>query len=138
MLYTRLLSRKYKNILVNCVSPGYLITDMTYQTGIITVDEGAKGPVMAALLPDNDPSGVCFNQTQIAPFSSPILPAPFSSPICFYIYYLQFVILILNFLFYLICCTHNNSRNKITRYKLVNNFSSIKSFTGNIISLIIP
>ncbi|MFS7931705.1 putative (+)-neomenthol dehydrogenase [Helianthus anomalus] len=68
--YTRLMARKHKNILVNCVSPGYVITDMTYQTGIITADEGAKGPVMAALLPDNDPSGVCFNQTQIAPFSS--------------------------------------------------------------------
>ncbi|KAJ0797273.1 putative (+)-neomenthol dehydrogenase [Helianthus annuus] len=72
--YTRLMARKYKNILVNCVHPGYVITDMTYQTGIITVDEGAKGPVMVALLPDNGPSGVYFDQTQIAPFSSTSIP----------------------------------------------------------------
>ncbi|KAF5812596.1 putative (+)-neomenthol dehydrogenase [Helianthus annuus] len=74
MLIQRLMARKHKNILVNCVHPGYVITDMTYQTGIITVDEGAKGPVMVALLPDNGPSGVYFDQTQIAPFSSTSIP----------------------------------------------------------------
>ncbi|XP_076960353.1 (+)-neomenthol dehydrogenase-like, partial [Bidens hawaiensis] len=68
--YTRLMAKKYENILVNCVHPGYVITDMTSQTGMITVEEGAKGPVMAALLPENGPSGVYFNETQIAPFSS--------------------------------------------------------------------
>ncbi|KAL8192251.1 hypothetical protein R6Q57_027918 [Mikania cordata] len=68
--YTRLMARKYENILVNCVHPGYVRTDMTYQTGFIMVEEGAKGPVMAALLPDNGPSGVYFNQTQIASFLS--------------------------------------------------------------------
>ncbi|KAM0071983.1 putative (+)-neomenthol dehydrogenase [Helianthus debilis subsp. tardiflorus] len=68
------MARRYTNILVNCVSPGYVITDMTYQIGNISADEGAKGRVMAALLPDNGPSGVCFNQTQIAPFSSTVLP----------------------------------------------------------------
>nr|GFA84968.1 glucose/ribitol dehydrogenase [Tanacetum cinerariifolium] len=49
----------------------YVVTDMTSQTGYMTVEEGAKGPVMAALLPDDGPSGVYFNQTQIAPFASP-------------------------------------------------------------------
>ncbi|XP_076939995.1 short-chain dehydrogenase/reductase 1-like [Bidens hawaiensis] len=68
--YTRLLARKYKSILVNCVHPGYVMTDMTSQTGLVTVEQGAKGPVMAALLPDDGPSGVYFNQTQIAPLSS--------------------------------------------------------------------
>ncbi|PWA57835.1 glucose/ribitol dehydrogenase [Artemisia annua] len=66
--YTRLLAKKFKNIMVNCVHPGYVLTDMTCQTGFITVEEGAKGPVMAALLPDDGPSGVYFNQTKIAPF----------------------------------------------------------------------
>ncbi|KAI3800714.1 hypothetical protein L1987_28808 [Smallanthus sonchifolius] len=68
--YTRLMARKYENILVNCVHPGYAITDMTSQTGFITAEEGAKGPVMVALLPDNGPSGVYFDGTQIASFSS--------------------------------------------------------------------
>lgn len=68
--YTRIMARKFKNIIVNCVNPGYVITDMTVQTGFITVEEGAKGPVTAALLPDKGPSGVYFDQDQIAPFSS--------------------------------------------------------------------
>ncbi|XP_076960380.1 short-chain dehydrogenase/reductase 1-like [Bidens hawaiensis] len=68
--YTRLMARKYESILVNCVHPGYIITDMTYQTGAMTAEEGAKGPVMAALLPDDGPSGVFFHETEIAPSSS--------------------------------------------------------------------
>ncbi|KAI3800716.1 hypothetical protein L1987_28810 [Smallanthus sonchifolius] len=68
--YTRLMARKFENILVNCVHPGYVMTDMTNQTGFITVEEGAKGLVMTALLPNNGPSGVYFDQTQIATFSS--------------------------------------------------------------------
>ncbi|GJV53759.1 glucose/ribitol dehydrogenase, partial [Tanacetum coccineum] len=66
--YTRLLARKFNNIIVNCVHPGYVVTGMTCQTGFITAKEGAKGPVMAALLPDGGPSGVYFDQTKIAPF----------------------------------------------------------------------
>ena len=67
------MARKFKNIIVNCVHPGYVVTDMTSQLGYMTVEEGAKGPVMSALLPDGGPSGVYFNQTQIAPFASPDL-----------------------------------------------------------------
>ncbi|KAK1420335.1 hypothetical protein QVD17_21849 [Tagetes erecta] len=72
--YTRLTAKKYTNILVNCVHPGYVITDMTSHTGFDTVEEGAKGPVMAALLPENGPSGVYFYKTRKAPFSSPVMP----------------------------------------------------------------
>nr|GEX58416.1 glucose/ribitol dehydrogenase [Tanacetum cinerariifolium] len=66
--YARVLARKFNNIIVNCVHPGYVVTGMTCQTGFITAEEGAKGPVMAALLPDGGPSGVYFDQTKIAPF----------------------------------------------------------------------
>ncbi|GJU06499.1 short-chain dehydrogenase/reductase SDR [Tanacetum coccineum] len=55
--YTRLTAKKFPNIIVNCVHPGYVVTDMTSQTGFITVEDGAKGPVMAALLPNDGPSG---------------------------------------------------------------------------------
>ncbi|KAM0054774.1 putative (+)-neomenthol dehydrogenase [Helianthus debilis subsp. tardiflorus] len=72
--YTRLMARKYENIMVNCVHPGYVITEMTSQTGFITEEEGAKGPVMAALLPDNGPSGAYFDRTQMAPFLSTDAP----------------------------------------------------------------
>ncbi|KAK1420337.1 hypothetical protein QVD17_21851 [Tagetes erecta] len=72
--YTRLMARKYDNMLVNCVNPGYVMTGMTSQTGFITAEEGAKGPVIAALLPDNGPSGVYFDQTHIGSFSSKKIP----------------------------------------------------------------
>ncbi|KAI3501246.1 hypothetical protein L1887_29110 [Cichorium endivia] len=66
--YTRLLARKFHKILVNCVHPGYVITDFTSHTGHLTPEEGARAPVMVALLPDDGPSGVYFNQMQISSF----------------------------------------------------------------------
>ncbi|KAI3710872.1 hypothetical protein L2E82_40667 [Cichorium intybus] len=66
--YTRLLARKFHNILVNSVHPGYVITDITSHTGHLTPKEGAKAPVMVALLPDDGPSGVYFKQMQISSF----------------------------------------------------------------------
>nr|GEY97558.1 hypothetical protein [Tanacetum cinerariifolium] len=66
--YTRLSARKYQNILVNCVHPGYVITDITSNTGELTSEEGANAPVMVALLPDDGPSGVYFKQMQISSF----------------------------------------------------------------------
>ncbi|KAJ7960401.1 (+)-neomenthol dehydrogenase-like [Quillaja saponaria] len=46
--YTRLLAKKYPEMLINCVHPGYVNTDMTWHRGILTVEEGAKGPVHAS------------------------------------------------------------------------------------------
>ncbi|KAJ9557512.1 hypothetical protein OSB04_012126 [Centaurea solstitialis] len=68
--YTRLMAKKFQNMRVNCVHPGYCVTDMTSNTGLQTAEEGAKGPVMVALLPDDGPSGVFFNKTEKASFSS--------------------------------------------------------------------
>ncbi|KAI3727595.1 hypothetical protein L6452_16213 [Arctium lappa] len=67
--YTRLMARKFPNMLVNCVHPGYCVTDITSNTGFNTAEEGAKGPVMAALLPNDGPSGVYFSQMEICPFT---------------------------------------------------------------------
>ncbi|KAK1409045.1 hypothetical protein QVD17_41317 [Tagetes erecta] len=66
--YTRLLAKKFPNILVNCVHPGYVKTDITSHTGLLTPEEGAKAPVMVALLPDDAPSGVYFSQMEISSF----------------------------------------------------------------------
>ncbi|XP_024994127.1 (+)-neomenthol dehydrogenase-like [Cynara cardunculus var. scolymus] len=66
--YTRLLARKFSNILVNCVHPGYVITDITSDTGHLTPEEGARAPVMVALLPNNSPSGVFFSRMEISSF----------------------------------------------------------------------
>ncbi|KAF3335337.1 Dolichyl-diphosphooligosaccharide--protein [Carex littledalei] len=47
--YTRILARKHTDLCINCVNPGYVVTDITWNTGQCTVEEGAKGPVMLAL-----------------------------------------------------------------------------------------
>ncbi|XP_076892171.1 salutaridine reductase-like [Bidens hawaiensis] len=67
--YTRLIAQKFKNILVNAVHPGFVVTDLTYQTLFLTVEEGAKPVVLAALLSDDGPSGAYFNKMEIAPFT---------------------------------------------------------------------
>ncbi|KAJ1702138.1 hypothetical protein LUZ63_001917 [Rhynchospora breviuscula] len=66
--YTRILAKNYPKFIVNCVCPGYVKTDLTYNTGTLTVEEGAKGPVMLALLPDGSPSGQFYNQTEPTSF----------------------------------------------------------------------
>ncbi|KAM7276717.1 hypothetical protein ACFE04_018583 [Oxalis oulophora] len=58
--YTRALAKKFPNILINCVCPGYVKTDITFNFGILTVDEGADSPVKLALLPNGGPSGQFF------------------------------------------------------------------------------
>ncbi|RVW75277.1 (+)-neomenthol dehydrogenase [Vitis vinifera] len=49
---TRILARKYPTFCINCVCPGFVKTDMNYNNGILTVEEGAESPVSLALLPD--------------------------------------------------------------------------------------
>ncbi|KAK9141557.1 hypothetical protein Syun_010957 [Stephania yunnanensis] len=66
--YTRVLAKKYPNMYINCVHPGYVKTDLNWQTGVLTVEEGAKGPIKLALLPDGGPTGCYFDQTEMAEF----------------------------------------------------------------------
>nr|XP_043635674.1 short-chain dehydrogenase/reductase 2b-like [Erigeron canadensis]XP_043635675.1 short-chain dehydrogenase/reductase 2b-like [Erigeron canadensis] len=66
--YTRLIARKFPKILANCVHPGYVKTDITSNFGHMTPEDGAKAPVMVALLGDDGPSGVYFNQMRISSF----------------------------------------------------------------------
>ncbi|KAB1222520.1 Salutaridine reductase [Morella rubra] len=60
--YTRILAKNYPNIAINSVSPGYVKTDMNHHTGVLTVEQGAKGPVMLAMMPEGGPSGLYFNK----------------------------------------------------------------------------
>lgn len=66
--YTRLVARRFQNILVNCVHPGYVNTDCTSHMGHMTPEEGARAPVMVALLRDDGPSGVYFNEMQVSSY----------------------------------------------------------------------
>jgi (+)-neomenthol dehydrogenase len=62
------LAKKYSNIAINAVSPGFVKTDLNHNTGVLTVEEGAKGPVMLALMPEGGPSGIFFDKTEVSTF----------------------------------------------------------------------
>ncbi|XP_042479971.1 (+)-neomenthol dehydrogenase-like isoform X1 [Macadamia integrifolia] len=66
--YTRILAQRYPEMCINCVHPGYVNTDLNWHTGTMTLEEGAKGPVMLALLPNGGPSGCYFDQTEMSDF----------------------------------------------------------------------
>ncbi|KAL1549893.1 (+)-neomenthol dehydrogenase [Salvia divinorum] len=66
--YTRLLAKKKPGFRVNSVCPGYVKTDLNYSTGVLTVEQGAECPVMAALLPDDGPSGLFIVEKEISSF----------------------------------------------------------------------
>ncbi|GLT84578.1 hypothetical protein SLE2022_027990 [Rubroshorea leprosula] len=60
--YTSVLAKKCPNFCINCVCPGFVKTDVNYNTGILSVEEGAEGPVRLALLPNGSPSGLFFDR----------------------------------------------------------------------------
>ncbi|XP_059664080.1 salutaridine reductase-like [Cornus florida] len=66
--YTRLVARKFTDFRVNCVHPGYVKTDMNGSMGNLTPEEGARAPVMLALLPDDSPSGFYYDQMHASSF----------------------------------------------------------------------
>ncbi|KAL8200895.1 hypothetical protein R6Q57_012234 [Mikania cordata] len=66
--YTRILAKRFPSICTNAVSPGLVSTDMTFFKGNFTAEEGARGPVRLALIPDGGPSGQCFWMMQDSTF----------------------------------------------------------------------
>ncbi|XP_060671931.1 (+)-neomenthol dehydrogenase-like isoform X2 [Ziziphus jujuba] len=66
--YTRILAKKYPSFRVNCVCPGYVKTDINFNSGILSVEEGAASPVKLALLPNDGPSGLYFVRSEVIPF----------------------------------------------------------------------
>ncbi|KAI3444584.1 hypothetical protein Pfo_001249 [Paulownia fortunei] len=66
--YTRLLAKKYPRMLINAVCPGWVNTDLSNHSGPLTPKEGAKSPVRLAVLPDDGPSGLFFDQMQVSSF----------------------------------------------------------------------
>ncbi|XVE77088.1 hypothetical protein DITRI_Ditri13aG0034000 [Diplodiscus trichospermus] len=64
-VYTKILAKKYPNFCINCVCPGYVKTDMNFNTGHLTAEEGAASPVKLALLPNGGPSGLFFVQGEL-------------------------------------------------------------------------
>ncbi|KAK4266813.1 hypothetical protein QN277_023683 [Acacia crassicarpa] len=66
--YTRILANKYPSFCINAVCPGFVKTDINYNTGHLTVDEGAQSVVRLALLPDGGHSGLFFIRNNVASF----------------------------------------------------------------------
>ncbi|KAM5572531.1 hypothetical protein ABKV19_012539 [Rosa sericea] len=66
--YTRVLAKNCPEIAINAVGPGYTSTDMNFNLGGHSVEEGAKGPVKLALSPEGGPSGLYFDQLEVSPF----------------------------------------------------------------------
>ncbi|KAI4372365.1 hypothetical protein MLD38_010606 [Melastoma candidum] len=66
--YTRAIAKKHPNLRINCVCPGFVKTDINYNAGHLTIEEGAEGPTMLALLPDEGPTGAFFSRTQEGTF----------------------------------------------------------------------
>ncbi|XP_068316041.1 (+)-neomenthol dehydrogenase-like isoform X3 [Pyrus communis] len=66
--YTRILANKYPNIYINCVSPGFVKTDLTFNAGFLTIDEGAENVAWLALLPSGGPTGLYFIKKEITPY----------------------------------------------------------------------
>lgn len=59
-LSARLMARKYPNVLINSVCPGYVRTDINCHTGLLSPTEGAQSDVRLALLASNEPSGLFY------------------------------------------------------------------------------
>ncbi|KAL9303922.1 hypothetical protein ACSQ67_021185 [Phaseolus vulgaris] len=66
--YTRILAKEHPSFCINSVCPGYVKTDITSNTGLLTVEEGAASPVKLALLPNGTPSGFFYYRTHVASF----------------------------------------------------------------------
>ncbi|KAJ8900536.1 hypothetical protein K2173_025313 [Erythroxylum novogranatense] len=66
--YTRMLAKKHPSFYINCVCPGYVKTEINFNTGYLPLEVGAEGPVRLALLPDGGPSGCFFFQKEKSSF----------------------------------------------------------------------
>ncbi|KAL3517129.1 hypothetical protein ACH5RR_024031 [Cinchona calisaya] len=64
--YTIIVAKKHPNIKVNCACPGFVKTDLNFQTGVLTVEEGAESILKLALLPDDGPSGLFFVRGEVS------------------------------------------------------------------------
>lgn len=65
---TRVLAKRNKSFIINSVCPGFVKTDINFNTGILSVEEGAASPVKLALLPNGEPSGLFFDRTNVSSF----------------------------------------------------------------------
>ncbi|KAM5555204.1 hypothetical protein ABKV19_023214 [Rosa sericea] len=66
--YTRIVAKKYPNFCANCICPGFVSTDMTFNAGILTIDEAAENVLRITVFSNGNPSGLFFTSQQVSPF----------------------------------------------------------------------
>ena len=67
-------------MVVNCVHPGYVDTDMTSHKGILTIEQGAAAPSWLALLPadaDGPKGAYVWHDKQIVDWVNGPMPAAY-------------------------------------------------------------
>ncbi|PRQ57920.1 putative salutaridine reductase (NADPH) [Rosa chinensis] len=67
--YTRIVAKKYTNIGVNCVCPGFVKTEMSFNAGVLTPDEAAEIIVRLTVFPNGNPSGLYFSSEEVSPYN---------------------------------------------------------------------
>ncbi|CAD6260191.1 unnamed protein product [Miscanthus lutarioriparius] len=60
--YSRILAAKQPALRINCAHPGYVKSDITLHSGLLTPEEGASNVVKVALLPDGRVTGAFFEE----------------------------------------------------------------------------
>lgn len=60
--YSRILAKMHPELRVNCAHPGYVRTDLTRNSGILTPEEGARNITSVVLLPKDGPTGAFFHE----------------------------------------------------------------------------
>ncbi|CAN6703605.1 unnamed protein product [Malus baccata var. baccata] len=66
--FTRIMAKQYPNICINSVCPGFVKTDLNFNTGILTIDEGAESVVRLAMATNGSPSGHYFYRQEVSHF----------------------------------------------------------------------
>ncbi|KAF7002598.1 hypothetical protein CFC21_018070 [Triticum aestivum] len=66
--YTRILAKRFPAMRINCLTPGFVKSDMSMHMGELTLEEGASNLVKVALLPDDGPNGAYFDRDGVASF----------------------------------------------------------------------
>ncbi|CAN6235726.1 unnamed protein product [Urochloa humidicola] len=60
--YSRILARRHPELRINCVHPGYVKTDITLHSGLLTPEEGARNVLKVAMLPEGRVTGAFFEE----------------------------------------------------------------------------